>query len=181
MEPLLMVTDAFSFFANQRKIIDLLNRMEKVNEKLIRQNIDVDLGKVRKVSVALISTVTILEVGLVAYNYVVFNDAIWFLPLYLSGLSKVFYIMLVHIIKEFFRGINDQLEATKLFFDENKFAKKQKSKDEVDTNEFGYLHKEIITKRRVASNRKVSPVQKVVKVIPYGDNGEFDSSRIVSP
>lgn len=172
-----MVTDSLAFFVNQRKIIDLLYRMEKVNEKLIRQNIDVNLGTVRIISVALVLTVTGLEIGLVTYNYVVFHDAIWFVPLYLSGLSKVFYVTLVHITKEFFRGINNQLDATKVLFDENKIVKKRKLNYDADTDEFGYLHKEITTTRKMAYKRKVFPandMEKVVKVIPYADNGMFN-------
>lgn len=80
--------------------------MEKINQKLIRENIDVNLGQVRKLSIFLVSAITIIEVGLVTYNYVVFKDAIWFLPIYLSTVAKVFYFTLVYTINMFFKGKN---------------------------------------------------------------------------
>lgn len=174
MEPILMVSDALTFLINQNSIIALINRMEKVNEKLIRQNINVDLGRVRRLSIILISTITILEIALVTYNYIVFEDAIWIIPLYLSTISKVFYVSLVYTIKEYYQGINNQLQCTKVFSDDNKLLKKARLKNVIENDEIGYLHKEILIKRTMADKRKPVPsdgTDKVVNVIPYGDNG----------
>lgn len=174
MEPILMISDALSFIINQKKIIFLIDRMEKINAKLIRENIEVNLGRVRKFTIALISTITITEVGLVLYNYVVFKDAIWFIPIYLSTVAKVFYVALVYTLKEYLQGINQQLQTTKLFFEENKLLKKQRINKMIETEEIGYLHKEILIKRTMASTKKdlsLDGANKLVNVIPYDDNG----------
>lgn len=170
-----MGSDAITFFKNQKKIIDLLNRMEKINEKLIRENINVNLCKVKRLSIILISTITIIEIGLVIYNFIVFEDAIWFVPLYVGTVGKVFYVSLLYIVKEYFDGINQQLQNAKTFFEENKLLKKQRMKN-ANADENGYLHKEILTKRKNANKCKKIPtdgMEKVVNVIPYGDNGSF--------
>ncbi len=54
MEPIQMVSDALTFVINQKRIIDLINRMEKVNEKLIKQNININLSRVRRLSIILV-------------------------------------------------------------------------------------------------------------------------------
>lgn len=174
MEPLLMVSDSLTFLINQKKIIRLINRMEKVNDKLNRVNIYVNLAKVRRLSIVFVSTITILEIGLVTYNYVVFEDAIWFIPIYVSTVAKVFYISLVFITKKYFQGINDQLESTKQFFEQKKLLKKKRLKNVKESDDFGYLHKEILYKRTIAGICKElasDGTDKVVNVIPYGDNG----------
>jgi len=172
-----MISDAFLFMLNQKKIIVLIDRMEKINEKLIRENIEVNLGRVRKLSIALICTITIIEVGLVTYNYVVFKDAIWFMPIYLSTVAKVFYVALVFTIKEYLQGINQQLQTTKIYFEENKLLKRQRLINVLEDDKIGYLHKEILIKRTtMAGKRKDLPsdgARKVVNVIPYDDNGSF--------
>lgn len=173
-----MVSDAITFLKNQKKIIDLINRMEKVNRKLIRDNVNVNLGRVKRLSIILISLITILEVSLMTYNFVKFNDAIWFTPIYLGTVGKVFYVTLVYITKEYFVGINQQLQNAKILFDENKLLKKQRLKGVIgaDEIEVGYLHKEILIKQTNADKCKIFPLDgtdKVVNVIPYGDNGSF--------
>lgn len=172
MEPILMISDAITFLINGKRITELIDTMEKVNEKLIKENIEINLGRVRIFSIILISAITIIEVGLVTYNYVVFKDAIWFIPIYLSTVAKVFYVALVYTIKEYFQGINQQLQSTKIFFEETRMLKKKNVNKFPQIDEIGYLHKEILIKRTI--KRKVLPLDgagKIVNVIPYGDNG----------
>lgn len=183
MEPIQMVSDCITFLINQKNIIALINRMEKVNDKLNRVNIHVNLSRVRRLSIILIATITILEIGLVTYNFVVFKDAVWFIPMYLSTVAKVFYVSLVYTIKEYFQGINRQLENTKIFFDENKLIKKLRLKNVNEPDEIGYLHKEILIKRTMAGKRKAlssDGMDKVVNVIPYGDNGSLYQNLLAS-
>lgn len=186
MEPILMLSDALTFLINQKNIIHLIDRMEKITDKLIRENININLGRVRLLSIILISTITVIEVGLVTYNYVMFQDAIWFITLYLGTLGKVFYVLLVCIIMEYYKGINQQLQTTKIFFDEKKLIKKQHWKNDIQADEFGYLHKEILIKRTMVSKpHKVLAsdgiTHKVVNVIPYGDNnGLYDIKSMKS-
>lgn len=173
-----MVSDVLTFLINRKNIIRLINSMEKVNDKLIGQNINVNLGNVRRFSIILYSTITIIEIALVSYNYVMFNDTIFFIPIYYGTIGKVLYLSLVYTIKEFYNGINHQLETIKKYFDEKKFLRKlidRNGRNVIETDEFGYLHKEILIKRTMASKHKVLPTDGThkVDVIPYGDNGSF--------
>lgn len=176
MEPALMVTDALSFLIHQKKILILIERMEKVNQKLIKENIVVDLGRVRLLSIILISLITATELGLVTYNYLVFKDALWFIPIYLTTLAKVFYVAMVFILKEFLQAINNHLETTKIFFEESKLLRKQRFEDVVDPDEMGFLRREILTNRSTVMTTKKNLLShgddgKVVNAIPYDDNG----------
>ncbi|KAJ6641358.1 Gustatory receptor for bitter taste 66a [Pseudolycoriella hygida] len=173
MEPILMVSDNIAFLVNQRKILDLFDRMEKVNSKLIRENIIVNLSRVRRNTIILVVGITILEIGLVIYNFVFFQDAIWFIPIWLSTLAKVLYVSLVFVTKEFFQGLNQTLLTTQIFFNENKLLKKERLKNVIETDELSYLRREILVKQKIVARPKISPsvgLEKVVNVIPYGEN-----------
>lgn len=149
MEPIMLVIDVGGFIINQNKMSDCIATMQELDDKLQKENIAIDYRKIRKLTIRLIVMISIFESGIVAYNYVKLEDTIWFAPLYVSTVSKVWYVGLVYNIKQKFVAINLHLENMKQKCNENrvkiKTSRNKEKSSELD--QIGYLHREIVVKK----------------------------------
>lgn len=90
-------------------------------------------------TIVLIAIVTVVEVGIVVYNFLLFQEfnigSIWWfvtgIPLYLSSISKIWYVTLVHNVKQKFTAINDHFERTANFFEEVKKRRISQTRDKM--------------------------------------------------
>lgn len=172
----MLFIDVIGFLINQKSMIVLIDRMQRVDDKLLKENIEINYGIVRQLTIILVILVAIVEFSLVGYNYYLFKDVMeqsyWWLitciPLFFSSISKIWYIILVFNVKQKFDAINDHFEITTTFFEElrkKNTRSKQKLSDLEDdrtgtstglssppstgghqTLNNGYLHKEINAK-----------------------------------
>lgn len=178
----MLTIDVIGFLINQKNLVILLERMQKVDDKLLKENIHIDYRRIKRLTIILILVATIIEIGLLGYNFLLFQQnlfkSIWwlitFVPLYLSSISKIWFIVLVYNVQQKFTAINEHFENTGLFFEEmkkkNVTVKKSKGDNAtlmesdlrmtggsnvmVDHNS-GYLQKEIYRKRLFKRNSKI--------------------------
>lgn len=167
MEPIMLVVDVGGFIINQKKMMACMTTMQELDEKLRKENIAIDYRKIRKLTIGLIVTISMFESGIVAYNYVLLEDTIWFAPLYVSTVSKVWYVGLVYNIKQKFVAINLHFENMQRKFNENKrktMATHATNKMTKEHDEIGYLHREIVVKQnkpnqKIAMRRNIDILQ----------------------
>lgn len=173
MEPLMLSIDVIGFLINQRSLIVLMERMQRVDDKLLKENIEINYTTTKRLTYILVALITVVEFSLVTYNFVLFQDAMlqsiwWFVtgfPLFFSSISKVWYIVLVFNVKQKFEAINNHFESTAAFFEElrkkNTKAKQKLSDLEDDSKSVlhdsidhgGYLQREIYAKPLFKRNR----------------------------
>lgn len=195
MEPLMLSIDVIGSIINQKPMIVLMERMQRVDDKLLKENIEIDYGKTKRLTIILIILATIMETSLVIYNFILFQDVMlqsfWWLitciPLYSSSLAKIWYITLVFNVKQKFTAINDHFEHTSLFFEElkKKMTKSKQKLNDLDDDDSpfvenvdhgGYLHREIYPKPLFKRSNKIQTgdynvsahsKNDIVQVVPY--------------
>lgn len=149
--------------------------MHKIDEKLLKENIEFDYSRLKRLTIVLVVAVTTLELSLVTYNLLLFQefriDSLYWIctgiPILLSTISKVWYVALVYNVKQKFSAINDHFENTQKFFDVSKKSIVSKALRKStyahidDGNELvGYLHKEILCKP-MKRNRKIHRIDEI--------------------
>lgn len=166
MEPMMLAVDVGGLLFNQNRLIACIATMQELDDKLRRENIIVNYRKLRNVTVWLVVLITMFESGIVTFNSVVLGDTMWFGPLYVSTIAKVWYIALVYNIKQKFLAINLHFDEMQRMFSENKKKMKaSQAKSKSWANEqIGYLHREIVVKQnsrnqKFAVRRKPDIVQ----------------------
>lgn len=159
MEPLMMIIDFIASLFNQKNLISCLNRIEKVDEKLARENILLDFKQNQVYSYMFIGLTVVCELSLNIMNIMIFSEnfnlsstAMWILscgPLMINGIARTWFLQMLLLIKQRLHAINNYLDDTKNLFLEKKFHKA--SHPELQENlfdvNFGYLEKEIFTLR----------------------------------
>lgn len=160
--------DVIGFLVNQKKLIACVEQMQKIDEKLLKENIEFDYSRLKRMTIILVVVITTLELSLLTYNLLLFQeftiDSLYWIctgiPVLLSTISKVWYVALVYNVKQKFSAINDHFENTRNVFDlskkdiDSKGAKKSsREHSDDDTDLPGYLHKEILC-RPMKRNRK---------------------------
>lgn len=178
MEPVMYTVDVIGFLVNQKRMIACLDQMHKIDEKLLKENIEIDYNRLKRLTMILVGIITILEFSLVTYNLLLFQEftissIYWIctgIPIYLSTISKVWYVVLVYNVKQKFAAINDHFENTRKFFDASKKEINSKvmlkessihqnyTDDDIDLA--GYLHKEILFKP-IKRNRKIRRIDEI--------------------
>lgn len=167
--------DVIGFLVNQKKLIACVEQMHKIDEKLLKENIEFDYTRLKRLTIILIVVITTLEFSLITYNLLLFQefklDSLYWIctgiPILFSTISKVWYVALVYNVKQKFTAINDHFENTRKFFDHSKkdIVSKvlqktpiERSDDEMDQP--GYLHKEILWKP-TKRNRKIQRTDEI--------------------
>ncbi|XP_059611841.1 gustatory receptor for bitter taste 66a-like [Phlebotomus argentipes] len=163
MEPALMVTDIISMMVNQRDLIQCMERLQTVDEKLRKENIPLHYKRVVTLVNIILVVALACEIILISFNYFLFElteDAIvaslsWFLtalPLMTNSVARVWYIALVCLVRQQFLAINEYFMHTQEVFLEIKLKytdKKASSAEKSPKVEIvGYLDREILTKQR---------------------------------
>lgn len=160
--------DVIGLLVNQKKIIACIEQMHKIDEKLLKENIEFDYFRLKRLTIILVAVITTLEFSLITYNLLLFQefrlDSLYWIctgiPIFLSTISKVWYVALVYNVKQKFCAINNHFENTRKFFDLSKnekisatLPKLSNELDDDDSDMPGYLHKEIFA-RPIKRNRK---------------------------
>lgn len=117
MEPLMLAVDVLGFVVYQALLVRLVAHMQRVDDQLARQHVHLDYGSLRPVTVWLLATVTLVELSICAYNFVLFQEvvleSVWwfitFMPLYLSSIAKIWFIMLMSNVRMKFAAINGHM------------------------------------------------------------------------
>lgn len=145
----MLVIDVSGFVINQKKLVACTTTLQELDDKLKKENVIIDYRKIKRITTTLIVIVSIFESGIMAYNYILLEDSLWFAPLYVSTISKIWYVGLVYNVKQKFVAVNSYLENMQRKFNDNK----QKIKASYDKGKFleneqiGYLHREIVVKK----------------------------------
>lgn len=124
MEPLMLAVDTIGFVIHQRLLVRLFAHMQHVDDQLVRQHVHINYGCVRRLTVLLLAVVTVVEASIVTYNFVLFQEVVlestwWFvtcLPLYLSSVAKVWFIILMMNVRMKFEAINGHMQDTVLHY-----------------------------------------------------------------
>lgn len=180
-DPLMLAVDVTAFVINRHVLANCLHRMERIDDKLLLENISINYQRLRRLSAILIGVVTLLEVFTTVLNFFVFRDddnellsqTLWWLisllPIYFSSLAKIWFIVLVYNVRQKFSAINGHLERQqKLIAD----AKGKHAVDDVRWNgdeepsDGGYLRKEIfgvtVSKLKLARRIRQQPVSTAI-------------------
>lgn len=157
----MMLVDILGFLINQKLLVTILNRLEKIDEKLAQENILLDYQRSKNLSKIFIIVTVIGEISLQLTQTLVFKEGsysyrtlLWFFngaPLFLNGIARIWYILLVLLVKQRLKAINNYFDETKTLFFERKMKMKSGNSVEIRENvideNFGYLEQEIFTLR----------------------------------
>lgn len=170
----MLVVDVGGFIINQNRLMACITTMQELDDKLRKENIIVEYRKIRKLTIGLIVVISLFESGIVAYNYVLLEDTIWFAPLYVSTVCKVWYVALVYNIKQKFVAINLHFENMQRMFNENKRKIKTAHGEDKSAvaDQIGYLHREIVVrKNKPHQTLAVRRINDILEVQPRGTLG----------
>ncbi|XP_055373564.1 gustatory receptor for bitter taste 66a [Condylostylus longicornis] len=164
ISPIMMAIDLFAWVYNRQKIIDLFDEFNLMDINLFKQGITVNNNKMRLRILILIGFTFISEVTITFLTYYIFDALtisyfISFFPTFLSALDKIWFSSLLLALRERFSSLNNYIDQTV-----EEYNKLRKIKENIEgfNNEmknFGYLHKEILT-RNIAfgnNNNKIYP------------------------
>lgn len=157
MEPFMMSIDTIASIFNQRRLIVCLTRLVKVDERLANENIYVQNKRIQTITIVCLVFTLLCEMGLVLFNYFlqfqISDDFIlqmfwWFctgLPIFTNSVARVWYIILVLVVRERFNVINEYFADAQESFKRtktkyNSFSQKNRSSS---AETVGYLSKEI--------------------------------------
>lgn len=157
----MMIVDVFAGLIHQKSLIACLERLEKVEQDLAKENILLDYNKIKRNQSILVAICIIGELSLTVYNYFYFQTDLfeiaslwWFLtgvPLFVNGIAKIWFLVLILMIQQRLQAVNNYLNDTKqLFLDKklkysSKHGLKEKGNDEFYFENIGYLEREIFT------------------------------------
>lgn len=120
MEPAMLAFDVIAVIVHQKLVIRLMAHMQHVDDQLARQHVHLGYGNVKRLTIWLLSIVTVFELGIVTYNFLLFQQVVlksayWFVtfvPLFLSSVSKIWFIVLMTNVKMKFEAINASMQQT---------------------------------------------------------------------
>lgn len=120
MEPVMLVFDVLGFLWHQQLFIRLVGHMQHVDDQLARQHVHVSYTTVRRVTIRLLIVVTVTELSIVTYNFVLFQtlnfESLWWfstcIPLYTSSIAKIWFVALMMNVRLKFTAINRHMADT---------------------------------------------------------------------
>lgn len=158
----MMVVDIIAGLVNQKSLIKVVKRLEAIDEKLAKDNIEIKYRKIQKITTFIVFFVIGSEVTMVFLNYLLFLNtsewqSLWFfitiIPITTSTIARIWFLILVFSIRERFQAINDFFIRTKDLIVENKrkFINTNITEEtnEKDSVPLGYLEEEIYNRHRV--------------------------------
>ncbi|XP_055311260.1 gustatory receptor for bitter taste 66a isoform X2 [Sitodiplosis mosellana] len=175
MEPIMMTLDMLATLINQRHLVRCIQRLEQVDEKLAKENVQIDYRTLKRLSLILIIVTLFRKFLMMLFGFFVFElnvVQLWsmYVPICVSVLSKIFFVLIVCNIRKKFDAINsylDELANSLNSLNENNSLNKNNSNEEtvgVDNNNVqnkfhtrptnapaatfqpGYLQQEIVVK-----------------------------------
>ncbi|KAG5672853.1 hypothetical protein PVAND_002942 [Polypedilum vanderplanki] len=181
LEPFMMAIDIIASIINQQALIDVFDRLRDIDEKLERENIYLNYWPIKRASIIFIIIFILGEISLNVVTLIVFQDEVkllqtffWILgaiPLFVNGIAKTWFLMLIMLVQQRLRAINTHLNAIKESFVERKLHHvdgKTLRKDNLFIDTGGYLEREIFSIRsEMKKSNNVSTFGKIIKVAPY--------------
>jgi gustatory receptor len=167
MEPLMMAIDVLACLVNQKSLIDVFDRLREIDEKLAKENILLDYGVIRRYSIIFMLIAFVGEITLGISNLFAFQEtlvslmSLWWMiscvPLFINGVAKTHFLILILLIQQRLRAINTYLNDTKQVFFERKIryltnnasVESNLKKDNLFIENIGYLEKEIFSTRNM--------------------------------
>lgn len=125
MEPIMLALDMIATLINQRHLIRCIQRLESIDSKLSTENITINYNSLQRLSICLIIIIFCRMLLMILFGYFVFElnvFQLWcmYVPIFVSILSKVWFVLIVSNIRKKFEAINshldemgDSLKATK--------------------------------------------------------------------
>ncbi|XP_055546403.1 gustatory receptor for bitter taste 66a [Wyeomyia smithii] len=156
MEPLMMCIDLIASMINQKMLIECMDRLDKVDQKLAGENISIDNRRIQRYIMILLVAVLIFELLLTTYNFVVFVDVItlwsllWFVTAFPTGInsaSRIWFVILVLAVRHRFRAMNKHMDELAGLLEEHNERWEDELEIEKHNIPMNYLEKEIFTIR----------------------------------
>lgn len=172
MEPVMMAIDLLAALINQKHLIKCIERLERIDYKLSKENITVNYRPLQRLSVILLILLVLRIVAMTIlsifwYELNVFQLWCVYMPIFLTALAKIWFVLLVSNIRAKYQAINSYLDELGDKLKEDKEKSEKFSATSRDTNrgnetlnrrssttkegnpsaermDVGYLHKEII-------------------------------------
>ncbi|XP_001661741.3 gustatory receptor for bitter taste 66a [Aedes aegypti] len=175
MEPLMMCIDMLAAMLNQKRLIECVERLDKVDLKLAGENIPVDNGRLRRYVVILLVLVFVFEAILTTYNFVEFSEAytllslMWFIttfPTAINSVSRIWFVVLVQSIRHRFHVMNHHMDELAALLEEHNDRWEDDLEIEKNDIPMNYLEKEIFT---IRSHKRGNAVQPIMPMKPYGN------------
>lgn len=111
----MMTIDIIALLINQRHLSRCIMRLETIDRKLAQENIKIDYKSLRHISYGLVIGASLRKYLMVLFAFFIFSTSLWnvfcvYLPIYISTLSKVWFVMLLCNIRMKFHAMNNYLE-----------------------------------------------------------------------
>lgn len=159
MEPFMMAIAVLSNIFYQKRFIECIERLAKVDERLhIITAKSVDGGRVKRLTYILILATCVLEIGLVLFNFLQFQisddilyQTYWWIasgiPIYFDAIARLWYLVMIYLVKLRIEAVNEycyELQTTfKAKKDKFEIVNAIHQDSNVPTVSIGYLGKEI--------------------------------------
>lgn len=213
LEPFMFAVDVLASMLNQKSLIAIFERLREIDDKLLKESVSLSYRAIKKYSIILVATAALGEVTIGIFNLAIFEESIisswslyWILscvPLFNNCLARTWFLILILLVQQRLRAINNYLNGTK-----NAFLKKKSrnvsvngsnlKKDNLFMENLGYLEREIFSTRNtkiksdnawnwVGNSKLTGAVNDVsaigpksngfINVGPYDPNGKGDESH----
>lgn len=115
MEPCMMTLDMLATLINQRHLVRCIHRLEQVDEKLAKENVQIDYRSLKRLSLILIVVTLFRKFLMMLFGFFVFELNVlelWsmYVPIFVSVLSKIYFVLIVCNIRKKFDAINSYLD-----------------------------------------------------------------------
>lgn len=110
-----MTLDMLATLINQRHLVRCIQRLEQVDEKLAKENVQIDYRSLKRLSLILIIVTICRKLLMICFGFFVFELNVlqlWsmYVPICVSVLSKIYFVLIVCNIRKKFDAINSYLD-----------------------------------------------------------------------
>jgi ribosomal protein S16 len=162
LEPLMMAIDTLAALINQKPLITMFDRLQEIDDKLEKENVLLNYQVITKHSIIFVAIAFVGEVTLAIFNLIVFGDefltlsSLWYfvscVPMFANSVAKTWFLVLILLVQQRLRAINDYLNNTKDVFSEKKLRRvnvngSNSKRDNLFIENIGFLEREILSGR----------------------------------
>lgn len=183
----MMAIDTVALLLNQAHLSRCIVRLETIDRKLAQENIKINYKTLQCISYGLVFGASLRKFLMVLFAFMAFSASLWhilcvYLPIFVSTLSKVWFVMLLCNIRMKFNAMNSYLEILSMNLSSLKQGVEEKQDAPViDSRNFvsfisdqvSYLHKEIMPKphKLLRLNGRLNAVPVVQLIRPFEPKG----------
>lgn len=115
MEPTMMALDMLATLVNQRHLVRCFKNLERIDDKLSIEGVEINYKPLERLSIVLIVVTFFRNILMVVFGYFAFQSNVFrlcfiYVPICLSVLSKIYFVMIVCNIRMKFDAINLYLD-----------------------------------------------------------------------